>query len=77
MPWAESGTRILVRPAVPPVVVVGLDEQQTRKLPVGAGGGLEGHGVHAGDLLQKRRRLGVDRETALDRLLPLEGMDRR
>ena len=69
------GDQDLGPPCVPPVMVVGLDEQQARKLPVGAGGGLEGHGVHAGDLLQQVRRLAVDRETALDRLLPLEGVD--
>src|SRR5699024_951647 len=38
--------------AVAPGVVVLLDEQHAGELAVGAGGGLEGHVVHAGDLAE-------------------------
>ena len=56
-------------------VMVGLDEQDAGKLTVGAGGGLEGHGIHAGDAAQVLLGQGVDRLAAGDRVLGLEGMD--
>ncbi len=43
---------ILVRLVSPRAVVVLLDEQHAGELTVGAGGGLEGHAVHAGDLAE-------------------------
>ena len=60
---------------VVPAAVVCLDEQQAGELAVGPGGGLEGHGVHAGDLPQQLPG-GVDGlQAPLDRLLGLEGVD--
>ena len=77
VPWAESGDKDLGPARVPPAAVIGLDEQQARKLPVGPGGRLEGHGIHAGDLLEILRGQGVNLQAPLDRLLPLEGVGRR
>ena len=41
---------------------------------MGPGGGLEGHGVHTGDLTQQLLRLVEHLQAALDRLLRLEGV---
>ena len=60
---------------VVPPGVVRLDEQQAGELAVGPGGGLEGHGVHAGDLPQELFGFVENLQTALDRLLGLEGVN--
>ena len=74
VPWAESGTMIFVRPVSPRAVVVGLDEQKAGEFAMGAGSGLEGHGVHAGDLAEQL--LGDSgRPGALDGVGGLEGVE--
>ena len=60
---------------VPPVQVVFFYHQQGGELPVGPGGGLEGHLVHAGDLAQELLRPAQHLQAALDRIGALEGVD--
>ena len=65
----------LVAAQLTTAAVVGLDEQQAGELTMGAGGRLEGHGVHASDLPKQLLRQGVGLQAALDSLLGLEGVD--
>ena len=60
---------------VPPALVVLLHHQQGGELPVGPGGGLEGHGLHAGDLAQELLRQIEHLQAALDGVGALEGVD--
>ena len=60
---------------IAPAGVILLDEQHAGKLPVGAGGGLEGHALHAGDLAEIFRRGVQHLPAAGGVLLPGQGMD--
>ena len=72
VPWAASGTRILVGHC-PPGLVVFADEEQAGVLAMGAGGGLEGHAVHPGDLAQELLGGVQHFQGPLDGLHRLEG----
>ena len=60
---------------IPPVEVVGPDQQQAGVLAMGAGGGLQGHGVHARDFLQQVGGLIHHFQAALDGFFGLQGVD--
>ena len=55
--------------------MVSLDQKQSGKLPVSAGRGLEGHGIHAGDLTEVFLSQIQHLHGALDRILGLQGVD--
>ena len=62
---------------VPSEMVVSLHQQQTRKLPMGACRGLEGHGLHACYFTQILLRQAKHPEGALYRMFRLQRMDTR
>ena len=73
VPWAESGMMIFLR-GLPFALVVGADEQDAGELTVGASGGLESDGVHAGDLDEGVGEGAHDGEHALREGLGLVGV---
>lgn len=59
---------------IPPGLVVLADEEQAGVLPMGPGGGLEGHAVHPCNFTQQALRRGQDLQRPLYRLHRLEGV---
>ena len=73
VPWALSGTSTWVRFSAA-VAEVGRRHQQGRELALGAGRGLEAHGVQPGDLGEIFCKLVEDRQQPLERAVVLVGM---
>ena len=65
MPWADDGMRHTSRAASPRDCVVAADGEQAGQLALGAGVGLQRHGVVAGDLRQPRLEVGDELAVAL------------
>ena len=69
VPCAESGTRTSVRSDVAAAAVVGPDHEDAGQLALGAGRGLERHGLHAADLRQRPLQLPEKLQRALGKLV--------